>query len=44
MLKVFTIYRCGGHLGHVTMTIFTKFMFSLLMKVVGYETQGPSPS
>ena len=26
---VFTIYDCGHHLGHVTMTIFTKFMFRL---------------
>ena len=24
-LKVFTIYGCGGHLGHVTWTIYTKF-------------------
>ena len=24
-LKVFTIYGCGGHLGHVTWTIYTNF-------------------
>ena len=23
--KVFTIYGCGGHLGHVTWTIYTNF-------------------
>ena len=26
-LKIFTIYGHGDHLGHVTKTIFTKFVF-----------------
>ena len=25
MFKVFTIYGHGGHLGHMTLTIYTKF-------------------
>ena len=25
-VKVFTIYGDGGHLGHVTLTIYTKFV------------------
>ena len=25
ILKVFTIYECGGHLGHVTLTNYIKF-------------------
>ena len=28
-LKVFTIYGHGGHLGHVTWTIYTNFLFPL---------------
>ena len=27
-MKVFTIYGCGGHLGHVTCTIFKYFLFA----------------
>ena len=30
--KCFAIYRCVGHLGHVSMTIFTKCIFTLPMK------------
>ena len=29
IFKGFTIFVYGGHLGHVTKTIFTKFMFPL---------------
>ena len=28
-LKFFTIYRCGGHLGHVTWTIYIKLWFPI---------------
>ena len=31
-LKVFTIYGCGGHLDHVTKSVFTKCMFPLHIK------------
>ena len=30
ILKVFAIYSHGGHLGHVTLTIFTNFHFLFL--------------
>ena len=32
-LKVFTIYGHDGHLGHVTLTVFTQFMFPVPKKV-----------
>ena len=36
LVKVFTIYGDGGHLGHVTLTIYTNFQGMLYMKF-GYE-------
>ena len=32
LLKVLTIYGHGGHIGHVTRMIFTKFLFHLSEK------------
>ena len=33
MLKVFTIYERGGHLGHVTLIIYIYFRFPFLLRL-----------
>ena len=33
ILKIFTIYGHGGHLGHVTWTIYTNFCYPFQMRL-----------
>ena len=33
ILKIFTIYRNNGHLGHVTWTIYTNFCYPFPMRL-----------